>query len=120
MIADIEHADTLVTSVWDLDQRSSVALGGMVSTEDVKIGRKFDFAFRIARCEIDVGNNSIGWQFGIDGEIDLPGDAVVAGFFGSFSDVNACDCGEGGRGNQERGKKAAGHSSHFMRERGWL
>src|SRR5215471_8501897 len=77
-LAEIEHIQqAFAAPVRNLEQCGAVAFGWIARLQDVEVSRKLDLAVRRAWREIDVGDDPVGCQLGIDSEIGLRENSLV-------------------------------------------
>src|SRR5436190_2170903 len=77
--SEVEHPEEpLIAAIRNLEQHGPVALGG-TRLQQKEVGREFHQALRIAGRQVDIGDDAVGGKLGVDGEMNLAGDALIAG-----------------------------------------
>src|SRR5262249_36208415 len=69
--------DVLAPAVEDIEECGTVAAGGGLRGEDVKISCKGDATGGIARCLVEIDDGAIAGMRGVDREKHLPDDLLV-------------------------------------------
>ena len=111
---EVEHSQhPLASAIGDFKQRGAVALRGILGLQHIQIGGKLDQSLRVARSAVQVDDDLVVRELGIDGKIDLADDLFIVhhGEIMALGDLDAGNAGIGQRGDEQQ-SDAAWHADY--------
>ena len=95
-VVEVEHAQHApAAAIGDFEQRRAVPLRRILRPQHDQVGGELHQSFGVLRRAIDIRDDLVGGQFGIDGEIDFARDLLVVrdGKIHPLGDLDTCDGG---------------------------
>jgi hypothetical protein len=105
-LREIEHADhASAAAIRNLEQRGAVTFRRVLGSEDEQVGREFDQTLSVPRSAIDVDDDLVRGELGIDGEVELAGDLLLVDEreVDALGDFDSGDGRVGERGDKNQG-----------------